>query len=280
MGERKNKLQKFLKLHPKCIFCGGYVDATTIEHCPPRSLFQNYVAPEKFEFPSCAACNNYSSDEDLIVAVIARMGSPTFGDSDGKLIGMMKNLNRQKPNFYKSFLPSATEARVNNRQLGIAPAAGMTHQEMGVLNINDETRKAIKVFAKKLTKGIAYVEEGLIFSNDHCLALNWFTNANVIKDGGHKVFEILSHIGGVTPKLSRNRVILNNQFEYKFSISEDKELILIQAKFGESFFLVINGCMKAGHLENLLEKIYQDLGKDYRPFEIIQGITIDPISSK
>lgn len=280
MGERKSKVERFIKDHPKCIFCGGSTPSTTIEHCPPRSLFQNYVAPDKFEFPSCLACNNYSSDEDLIVSVIARMGSPAFGNSDKKLVGMMKALNRQKPNFYKSFLPSATEARNNNRQLGITPDIGMTHQEMGVLNINDETREAIKVFAKKLAKGIAYLEEGLIFSNEHCLALNWFTNANVIKDGGYKVFEILSHIGGVTPKLSRNRVVLNNQFEYKFSLSDDKNLILIQAKFGESFSLVITGCMAVGYLENLLDKTYQDLGKDYRPFDIIQGIRLDSIGSK
>lgn len=264
-------MQRFIKLHPKCIFCGGATDATTIEHCPPRALFQKRIAPEGFEFPSCAKCNNYSSDEDLIVAVIARMGSPKFGDSDGKLVGMMKALNRQRPEFYKTFLPSATEARANNRQLGIEPTPGMTHQEMGVLNINDETREAIRVFAKKLAKGIAYLETGIIFKNEDCLALNWFTNANVIKDGGHKVFEILGHINGETPELSRSKVVLNNQFEYKFSLSDDKNLILIQAKFGESFFLVITGCMTPGHLENLLEGAYKDLGRDYEPFEIIQG---------
>jgi len=271
MGERKRKLQRFISQHKKCIFCGGIVDATTIEHCPPRALFQNRTAPNGFEFPSCAVCNNYSSDEDLIVAVIARMGSPEHGDLDGKLQGMMRALNRQRPEFYKTFLPSATEARSNNRQLGIEPAQGLTHQEMGILNINDETRAAIRVFAKKLAKGITYFETGLIFKNEDCLALNWFTNANVIKDGGYKVFEFLSHINGVTPQLSRNRLILNNQFEYKFSLSDDKNLILIQAKFGESFCLVITGCMTPGHLEDLLEKTYQDLGRDYQPFEIIQG---------
>lgn len=280
MGDRKRKLQRFISQHKKCIFCGGIVDTTTIEHCPPRALFQNRIAPDGFEFPACLACNNYSSDEDLIVAVIARMGSPKFGDSDGKLIGMMKALNRQKPDFYKTFLASATEARANNRQLGIEPDPGMTHQEMGVLNINDETRAAIRVFAKKLAKGITYFESGLVFKNEDCLALNWFTNANVIKDGGHKVFGILSHINGVALKLSRNRVILNNQFEYKFSLSDDRNLILIQAKFGESFFLVVTGCMTPGYLEDLLEKTYQDLGRDYQPFEIIQGNGANPIKPR
>ena len=271
MGERKRKLQRFLSEHKKCIFCGGVVDATTIEHCPPRALFQNRIAPDGFEFSSCAPCNNYSSDEDLIVAVIARMGSAEHGDADGRLVGMMKNLNRQRPDFYKTFLPSATEARANNRQLGIEPDPGMTYQEMGVLNINDETKAAIRVFAKKLAKGITYYETDLVFKNEGCLALNWFTNANVIGDGGYKVFKLLSHINGATPKLSRNRVILNNQFEYKFSLSNDKNLILIQAKFGESFCLVIAGCMTPGHLEGLLEKTHKGLEADYQPFEIIQG---------
>ena len=103
MGEQKRKLQHFISEHKKYIFCGGIVDATTIEHCPPRALFQNRIAPNSFEFPSCTACNNYSSDEDLIVAVIVRMGSPEHGDLDGKLQGMMKALNRQRPEFYNSF---------------------------------------------------------------------------------------------------------------------------------------------------------------------------------
>jgi hypothetical protein len=271
MGERKSKVQRFIKAHPKCIFCGGAKDATTIEHCPPRALFQSRIAPEGFEFPSCAKCNNYSSDEDLIVAVIVRMGSPKFGDSDGKLKGMMMNLNRQRPEFYKTFLPSAIEARANNRQLGIEPESGQTHQEAGVLNVNDETRLAIRVFAKKLAKGILYKETNLILKNDDCLVLNWFTNANVIRDGGYKVFELLNHINGKSPKVSRANVVLNNQFEYKFSISDDQNLILIQAKFGESFGLVILGSRMPKYLENLLAKIFKDLGADYQPFEILQG---------
>ncbi|MEA9598895.1 hypothetical protein VC178_03210 [Polynucleobacter sp. AP-Sanab-80-C2] len=149
---------------------------------------------------------------------------------------------------------------------------------MSVLNINDETRVAIRIFAKKLTKGITYLESGLVSKNEDCLALNWFTNANVIEDGGYKVFEILGHINGVMPKLIRNRAILNNQFEYKFSLSDDKNLILIQAKFGELLFLAIAGCMTPEYLEGLLEKTYPDLDKDYQPFEIIQGKVATPPS--
>jgi hypothetical protein len=274
MGERKNKVQRFLEKHPICIFCGGGALATTLEHCPPRALFQNKIAPEGFEFSSCAECNHYSSDEDLIVAVISRMGSPKFGDTDGRLVGMMKALNHQCPDFYRTLLPSVIEARRNNRELGFVPNHGMTHQGMGVLNINHETRVALTVFSKKLAKGISYLEEGIIFKNEDCLALNWFTNANFIKDGGYKVFEMLSHINGNTPRINRSNKVLNNQFEYKFSLSDDRNLILIQAKFGESFGLVIVGCRTSGYLENLIATTFSDLEEDYKPFEIIQGVGI------
>lgn len=273
MGEKKNKTQKFLKLHPKCIFCGGTVDAASIEHCPPRSLFQNRNAPEGFEFPACLSCNNDTSDDDLIVSVITRMCSPKFGDSDGKLIGLMKRLNKQIPNFYKKFLPNPIEARKNNRELGITPKSGMTHQEMGVVNVTNEMRSAIEIFSNKLAKSILYHHEKLILSKENCLALNWFTNANVIKDGGTIVFDILKSIEGQAPILARSKTHLNDQFQYKFSISEDKELFLIQAMFGEAFGLAIFGCRRNGFLENLLGTINSGLNQKYNPFKIIQGST-------
>jgi hypothetical protein len=272
MGEKKNKTQNFLQIHPKCIFCGGNINAQSIEHCPPRALFQHRHAPEGFEFPACNSCNNNTSDDDLIISVITRMCSPKFGDSDGKLIGMMKKLNRQIPNFYKKFLPNPIEARKNNRDLGITPKPGMTHQEMGVVNVTDEMRSAIEIFSNKLAKGILYHHENLILSNESCLALNWFTNANVIRDGRHIVFDILKSIEGQAPELSRSKSNLNEQFQYKFSISEDKEFFLIQAMFGEAFGLAIFGCRKQGYLENLLGTINSGLSEQYNPFKIIQGI--------
>jgi hypothetical protein len=63
---RKNA---FFSAHPVCIFCGGGEKATTIEHCPPRAMFQFRDWPEGFEFPACESCNHGTADHDLIISL-------------------------------------------------------------------------------------------------------------------------------------------------------------------------------------------------------------------
>lgn len=53
MGAATQHRQAFLKPHSICAFCGGKNAATTIEHCPPRAMFEYRSLPEGFEFPSC-----------------------------------------------------------------------------------------------------------------------------------------------------------------------------------------------------------------------------------
>ena len=90
MGEKKNRRETFLLAHPVCVFCGGGAKATTKEHCPPRSMFQGRQWPEGFEFPACDSCNHGTSDQDLLVAMLARMDPfENQGNSDGRLAGIM-----------------------------------------------------------------------------------------------------------------------------------------------------------------------------------------------
>jgi hypothetical protein len=62
MGMAKNLREEFFTKNPWCIFCGGTVAATTVEHCPPRAMFDNKEWPEGYAFPACASCNGGSSN--------------------------------------------------------------------------------------------------------------------------------------------------------------------------------------------------------------------------
>ena len=95
MGAAAQHRRQFLKTHTHCAFCGGSALATTIEHCPPRAMFQNRQWPEGFEFPSCKSCNLGTSDQDLLIAMLARMDPfRGKGDEDGKLTGLMRMTDR------------------------------------------------------------------------------------------------------------------------------------------------------------------------------------------
>ncbi len=275
MGSATKHRQQFLAKHPLCIFCGGNRQAVSIEHCPPRAMFQNRQWPEGFEFPACLACNEGSSDHDLIVAMMARMDPfEDRGNLDGRHIGLMTMVNRQYPGLFERMLFSANEARKHNRELGIQPRPGLTQQQAGAVRITEEFHEAVKIFAAKLTKGIYYNATNSIFPNDGCLLLNWFSNADLIRDGRYTIFDLFGNIGGEAPRLMRTGVFLNDQFEYKLSLSPVQDVLIIQARFGASFGFVVFGSLIPGHLEEIVTRLRQQADRE-GPFAVLQSSVLN-----
>lgn len=235
-------------------------------------MFQDRHWPEGFEFPSCVHCNNGTDDHDLLVAMLARMDPfENKGDKDGKQVGLMKLVNKQFPGLLQRMMPSAAEARRTNKELGIEPAPGQTHQETGVVNVPKEFHEAVCTLARKLAKGVFYNATGTCFPNDGCLLSNWFTNVNLLREGKYVIFEILKDLGGTVPDLVRSGKFLNDQFEYKFTLSPEKNIFIIQARFGNSFGLVILGCTLPGRLEAMIERLREQEKRD-GPFVILQPV--------
>lgn len=173
MGSGTRRRKKFLTENPYCIFCGGRKPSCTIEHCPPRSMFQNRSWPEGFEFPACNECNYGTSNQDLLIAFLARMDPITEkGDLDGKLKGIMYMVNKQYPTLYNQMRLSASEARRRNKELGITPFQGFTHQEMGVVNIPEDLHQSVCKLASKLAKALYYKETSIAFPLEGELMMN------------------------------------------------------------------------------------------------------------
>lgn len=271
MGAATKHRKEFLKAHPLCAFCGGKAKATTIEHCPPRAMFQFRQWPEGFEFPSCEACNHGTDDHDLLVAMLARMDPfEEKGDRDGKQLGLMKMANKQFPGLFEKMMPSANEARRSNRELGLRPVAGQTHQETGAVKVPEELHHAVRIFARKLAKGIFYREAGLPFPDHGCLLLNWFTNADLFRDGKYVLFDLLKELGGTAPPLKRSGQYLNDQFEYKLSLSPEKDIFVLQARFGNAFGLVVFGSASPGKLESIVARLREQTQRN-GPFSVLQS---------
>jgi hypothetical protein len=267
----RQRRQEFLAANPICIFCGGVSAATTVEHCPPRAMFQHRQWPEGFEFPACEECNNGTSDQDLLVSMIARSDPFTNqGDRDGRSLGLMKMINRQYPDLLGKMLMSPIEARRNNQRLGIKPPPGHTHQQAGVVNVPPEMHEAVGVFAAKLSKAIYYLHSRLAFPNHGCLMLNWFTNEQLLQEGKYRLFDILKNQQGIAPRLERGGKFLNDQFEYRFAPSSDFEIFVLQACFGKGFGFVVLGCSVAGKLESFIARLENEHdGK--APFVFLQS---------
>lgn len=245
--------------------------ATTIEHCPPRAMFQFRRWPEGFEFPACQACNQDTSDHDLLVAMLARMDPfEGKGDKDKKQVGLMMKANKQFPELFSKMIPSANEARRHNRKLGIKPALGQTQQDVSPVKIPEEFHHAVSIFSEKLSKGIFYRETGSPFPNNGCLLLNWFTNADLVRDGKYVVFDLLKELGGIAPPLVRSGQYLNDQFDYKLSMSPEREVFALQARFNNVFGFVVFGSTLSGKLEDMIVRLREQT-QHSGPFTVLQS---------
>lgn len=166
MGSATRHRKAFLVVNPVCAFCGGGTPSTTIEHCPPRVMFQHRQWPEGFEFPSCEACNRESTNDDLLIGMLARMDPfENKGNLDGKGPGIMAAVRQQYPRIFGKMM------------------AGL-HPRLPLVNVTEEMHAAVSVLARKLAKGIYWREVNAFFPNDGCLMMTWYTNANVVQTAG------------------------------------------------------------------------------------------------
>jgi hypothetical protein len=144
----------------------------------------------------------------------------------------------------------------------------------GEWQIADEMREAVDVLAAKLTKGIFYRHTGAIFPKGGGLIMTWYTNGDVIVDGGYKLFDVLKHIPGDAPMLMRAGKYLNNQFEYKFSLSPEQHILALQAKFANAFGFVVFGSTTAALLEKYLQQVITG-GPPKRGHPAVQNTPVD-----
>ncbi len=276
MATRSDLRAALLTLSSNCVFCGGTSAATTIEHCPPRAMFQFKRWPEGFEFPACATCNNGSGDDDAAVAMLARFSADgAGGDTDGRTEGLIRNVAAQFPGVFTNVVPTHLEARQRNRTLGIKPRLGELQQDAAPITLPGEVKNAVNTFARKLGKALYYKHTNAIFPNDGTLAFNWFTNVELVLHGRYKLFETLSDIDGSVPSLVRGGKYLNDQFEYKISPSPDADVFLLQAKLGRSFGIVLMGSRRAGPIEQSLASLQAEYGRT-GPIIVLQSSTALP----
>lgn len=245
--------------------------AVTKEHCPPRSLFQNREWPEGFEFPACNACNHGTSDQDVLIAFLGRIDPfQGTGNLDGKTNGLMRNAHAQHPGLLREmFSMSPTESRKAARKLGIKPPLGLTYQQAGIATVTEHMNQAVQTLARKLSKAIYYLETGSIFPPDGDLLFHWFSNADLLRDGSIAALEAFAPIQASKRALVRNKKDLSGQFDYRYSLSDDRELALLQAVFGRSFGFVTTASPVPGKLRSMEAAIKEKTGIEGGPFMFI-----------
>ncbi|WP_038167031.1 hypothetical protein [Thiomonas sp. FB-6] len=274
MGQKARRRATFFAEHPYCIFCGGGVAATTIEHCPPRGMFRERAWPDGFAFPACDTCNKESSDADLLVAFLKRCADPGDTPEATGALGTIKATRKQLPEVLQQMgrgHSSAIEARRLNRLFGTRPGPGELHQDVAPTRLPEEIHDAMPVFAKKLAKGLFYRLFGTAFPNEGCLLLNWFTNTEWVRTQSYPMLDALAaELPSQAIPVRRSGKSLEDQIQVRVSMALDAKLLIVQATIGHAMGLVIVGSAKPGVLERELSEF---LGGDrlLKAFDVLQS---------
>src|ERR1700730_15593518 len=95
---RKRAHGVILEQCPFCVYCGGSILATTVDHVPPIGMFRSRRRPKGLEFASCLPCNGGTRLADLVAALLCR----AYPDSNGanekeELERLLSSVNNNVP---------------------------------------------------------------------------------------------------------------------------------------------------------------------------------------
>lgn len=221
----------------RCIFCGGLQEATTVDHCPPRSAFSERRWPEGYVFPSCFACNSGSRLSENWIAVLARIHSQ-HSPNDEVAVRELRKVARPiiKPGVLKSMLLSANQKRELARRANLQLPPGGTYAELALMAVPKEAVKAVREFAVKIAKALHFLHTGRIVPEQAAIQHHWFTNFSQLEG---KIPDDIFTIPNNAARLHRAKVDLSDQFNYRYAIADNGELSMFTVWFRASFCIAV-----------------------------------------
>ena len=191
MALRSKRKACFFAQHPVCCFCGD-TPSEEIDHLPSRACFDNRNYPDGFEFPTCRACNESTSNAEQVVALFSRAlanpDAPPIPDEIGRYMAGVANNN----------------ADVFTEMARAEATLGEDHH---IFALGDATDQAFMRVLPRWAKAFHYRETGVIVPADGRIFTTYFSNANA----RHIPPQAME---GRVHELKRNGRNIGNQFAY------------------------------------------------------------------
>jgi hypothetical protein len=230
MGDAKAKKRSYgdlLTKCPFCIYCGGNVPATTVDHMPPAICFRWKHRPKGLEFSSCAICNNGASRADYVAGLVSRFYEPNEEtDYVGELAEMFKSLSTNVPGLLEEMKMGRGAEKIAMKRL---PAG---FQGRGVKVGGPIMSKHMQVFSLKMGLAMHFSATQRPLNENGIITVRWYTNYE--KFTGDFPDEIMS-IFQEPVTLVNGKKHVSDQFQYSCQVSEDGNFGVYFASFRSSF---------------------------------------------
>jgi len=164
--------ERVLRKHPNCIFCGGGIPASTIDHVPARAIFDLRDRPGGLEFPACEPCNHGARRDEQIAAMISRAYPDASAVAADELDGIMQGITNNHPGLIEELTPSFRQEKLARQKGG--PGVGALRCDGPILN------RAMKRFAAKIGFALHFEYTGRPVPAGGAAGVRWFTNVQAI----------------------------------------------------------------------------------------------------
>jgi hypothetical protein len=185
MGEAKRRqsaTQKFIEQYPACCFCGGLRQATTREHMPPKSLFDDSHRPDKFVMPACKECNGGTSTADLTAAIVSRWVYDSAPQESADHTRLAAQVRKQAPELIAEWTKLDTEQRKEAR-LHLIKHGVHVPLDAGLASIGPVTIRQLNLFAHKAVLALYFEHFRQPLPNAGRICAYWKTKEDFARDG-------------------------------------------------------------------------------------------------
>uniref|UniRef100_B0T6H8 HNH endonuclease n=1 Tax=Caulobacter sp. (strain K31) TaxID=366602 RepID=B0T6H8_CAUSK len=230
MGEGKRRRQTLnarLASARGCVYCAAARPATTMDHMPPRAVFDSKRRPKGLEFPACEPCNAGTKTADQVVALMSRIyPDATTSEAKAEVQKYLNGVANNEPGLLREMFGSPEWRQ--SAELRVPQGAGMHALNCAGPLLN----KNMDMFAAKFGFAMHYEATGRLIETDGGVAARWYPNAADL-DGTfpRDVWGIL----GPPDTLRQGQFHVSDQFEYAWAVGEDGEIGIFLGIFRQAF---------------------------------------------
>lgn len=226
---RVKKLRgKVLEDQPHCIYCGGKTPANSVDHVPPKAVFDQKHRPSGLEFAACRECHDGTRLDDLVVTMASRIfPDPETEEAQEELAKSLTGVKNNVPGLLEEMRPSfrqSKKVRRLSREIG---------DSLNALNFDGPImNKHIARFAGRIGCALHFELTKSIIPPDGGIGGSWFTNYNVTTGTAPEgLLEILPS----PSTLKQGKWGVDDQFLYSSVSSDNGNLSVHCATFRSSF---------------------------------------------
>jgi hypothetical protein len=214
-----------LRAQPWCIYCGGVNEATTIDHMPPITIFDQRRRPRGLEFSACQPCNSGSRIAEKIVGLVSRMYPDPSTDTGRE---ELKKLYREFASNHPDLLEEMKWPTDDQLQQANFPAGTHPLNARGPL-----LNEAMNRFAAKLALALHFKMTGAIASTTAAVAGRWYSNHQAYTGAIPEV--LLKAVRDAAGTLAQGTWNVGEQFVYAGAHTPSGKQSLFVARFREAF---------------------------------------------